>query len=250
MTIPTKRNNSTSSSSKSSSTKTFVGFGSKDKASKNNFGNTLARILLFIPNQIINITCFFLRGRGRGLLGLGVFIWGLVISSDAYWQAANPGAPALTQFGTPEGKAVLGLWASLGLLLTPQWASFVGSVVTSTIIQVIEGMALRGNTPEEAKGTLDYYSQFDAGSAPSGKINRAKAAHDDFVNAGMIQYIIVGVAAIVCWIWDAVVTFSAHNPLNYWGEPMTVATVTVINIIKIFAAETGFAIMLRLNGRG
>ena len=94
MAIPTKRNNSSTSSSKTSSTKTFVGFGSKDKASKNNFGNTLARILLFIPNQIINITCFFLRGRGRGLLGLGVFIWGLVISSDAYWQAANPGAPA------------------------------------------------------------------------------------------------------------------------------------------------------------
>lgn len=34
------------------------------------------------------------------------------------------------------------------------------------------------------------------------------------------------------------------------SNPMTVATVTGINLIKVFAAETGFAIMLRLNGRG
>jgi hypothetical protein len=46
------------------------------------------------------------------------------------------------------------------------------------------------------------------------------------------------------------VTFRAHNPLDYWGDPLTVLAVAAVNIVKVFAAETGFAIMLRLNGRG
>lgn len=248
MGLTNKKSGGSGSSTNTKVGNTYVAFGGG--GSKSSFGSKLASIILWIPLQIINLACFFLKGRGRGILGLCVFVWGVIISADAYWQAANPGAPALTQFGAPEGKAVLGLWAALGLLFTSRWGSFVGAIITSTVIQVIEGLALRGSTPEEAKGTLDYYSQFDAGNAPSGKINRAKAAHADFKNAGMMQYIVVGAAAIACWIADLVVTFQAHNPLQYWGDPMTVATVTGINLIKVFAAETGFAIMLRLNGRG
>lgn len=239
-------------SSKSNGTNSKVGKSSVsfNRQGNKGIGSKIASIVLWIPLRIIDLACFFLKGRGRGILGLCVFIWGVIISADAYWQAANPGQPALTQFGAPEGKAALGLWAALGLLLTSRWASLVGAVITSTVIQVIEGLALRGSSPEEAKGTLDYYSQFEAGNEPSGKINRAKAAHADYKNAGMMQYVVVGLAAVACWVADLVVTFQAHNPLEYWGDPMTVATVTGINLIKVFAAETGFAIMLRLNGRG
>lgn len=242
----TRNKNQTSSTTDRQSS--YVGYN-RGRRSRNG-SNTLVKLLLFIPNQVINFTCFMIRGRGRGLIGLAIFAWGLTISADAYWVAANPTAPALTSFGTPEGKAVLGLWTSLSLLFTSQRNAFLGAVATSTVIQVIEGMAVRGSTPQEAKGTLDHYSQFDAGSAPSNKINRAKAAHKDYLSAGMLQYYLVGFAAIGCWIADIVVTFRAHNPLDYWGDPLTVLAVAAVNIVKVFAAETGFAIMLRLNGRG
>lgn len=226
----------------------YVGY-SRGKRNRSE-SNILVKLLLFIPNQVINLTCFMIRGRGRGLIGLAIFAWGLTISADAYWLASNPTAPALTNFGVPEGKAVLGLWSSLGLMFTSQRNAFLGAVATSTVIQVVEGIAVRGSTPEEAKGTLDHYSQFEAGSAPSSKINRAKAAHKDYLGAGMFQYYLVGFAAIGCWIADIVVTFQAHNPLDYWGEPLTVLAVGAVNVVKVFAAETGFTIMLRLNGRG
>lgn len=241
-------NNRTKTNNSTGQQPSYVGF-KKRKSSKGG-ANFLVKILLFIPNQVINFTCFMIRGKGRGLIGLAIFAWGLTISADAYWLAANPEAPALTSFGTPEGKAVLGLWTSLGLVFTSSRNAFLGAVATSTVIQVIEGMVVRGSTPEEAKGTLDYYSQFDSGSSPSSKIKRAKAAHTDYLNAGMFQYLLVGFAAIGCWIADAVVTFRAHNPLEYWGDPLQVLAVAAVNIIKVFAAETGFAIMLRLNGRG
>ncbi|MEO0837427.1 MAG: hypothetical protein AAF063_00795 [Cyanobacteria bacterium J06643_5] len=247
MALSSARNkNQTSSASDRQSS--YVGYNQRRKSRSGS--NILVKLLLFIPNQVINFTCFMIRGRGRGIIGLAIFLWGLTISADAYWVAANPTAPALTNFGTPEGKAVLGLWTSLGLIFSSQRNAFLGAVATSTVIQVIEGIAVRGSTPQEAKGTLDHYSQFDAGSAPSNKINRAKAAHNDYLSAGMFQYYLVGFAAIGCWIADIVVTFQAHNPLSYWGDPLTVLAVAAVNIVKVFAAETGFAIMLRLNGRG
>ena len=39
-------------------------------------------------------------------------------------------------------------------------------------------------------------------------------------------------------------------PVQAAAQEHAVRTLEVVNIIKIFAAETGFAIMLRLNGRG
>lgn len=248
MALKSSKSTSNNNSNSSYSGGSYVEF--KSSKSSKSITSRLTDILMWVPNRIIDLTCFMIRGRGRGLIGLGVFAWGLVISADSYWQAANPGAPALTQFGNPDGRTVLGLWTSLGLVLTSRRNAFLGAVLTSTIIQVIEGLAVRGSTPQEAKGTLDHYSQFEAGSSPSGKIKRAAAAHRDYVNAGMFQYWLLGFAAIGCWIADIVVTFQTHNPLTYWGNPITVLMVAAINVIKVFAAETGFVIMLRLNGRG
>lgn len=227
--------------------KSYVSFSGNGK---NSIGDKLVNIIMWIPNKIIDISCFFLKGRGRGIIGLGIFIFGLLISADAYWQAGNPGLPALTGFGVEPGKESLNLFDSFMLFFSPYWDELSISIFFSTIVQVIEGLVIRGSTPEEAKGSLDYYSNFDAGSEPSGKINRAKLAHSEYKNAGMLQFYLLGFAGLICWVIDFVMTFQAHNPLQYWGNPLQVATVLGINLIKVFAAESGFAIMLKLNGRG
>jgi|GEM_PF-3967362 len=227
--------------------KSYVSFSSNGN---NSIGDKLVNIIMWIPNRIIDISCFFLRGRGRGFIGLGIFVFGMLISADAYWQAGNPTLPALTGFGVEPGKQSLNLVDSFMLFFSPYWDELAISIFFSTIVQIIEGLVIRGSTPEEAKGSLDYYSQFEAGTAPSGKINRAKAAHNEYKNAGMLQFYLLSFAGLICWVIDFVMTFQAHNPLQYWGDPLQVLSVLGINLIKVFAAESGFAIMLRLNGRG
>lgn len=178
-------------------------------------------------------------GAGKAVVGAALFVLGIAISTDSLWQQLF-GQPALfpwfeTNFG--------GWWRWILVVLNP-W--FYLCFVLASGIQVIEGRAVRGKSPDAARRDLEDSMRYELEGKPSGKIDLAGALWNDYKRSGMRHKQVIGFIPLVLFTFDFIMTFSARNPFSY-QDPGQVFAVILFNVGTMIAGEVGYAIWRSTN---
>ena len=131
---------------------------------------------------------------GKQALGAVAFVAGVLVGADNIWQLL--GGSALFPWFETEW---LGWNGWLWLWVRP---IFWVSIVISMLIQVTQGRALRGKSPEQARQDLES-NQYELPSLPAGTIDLTLAHWKDYKRSGMRQRQSVGCIAIAFWAFDS-----------------------------------------------
>lgn len=174
---------------------------------------------------------------GKQALGAIAFAFGVLLGADNVWQLFG-GVSLFPWFETEW----LG-WDGLAWIwLRPV---FYIALSLSILMQLTQGRALRGKSPDKAMADLaDNY--YELPNQPSGTIDLTVAAWSDLKHAGMRRRRSVGFISIACWAFEAISAFHSHW---FLGQP-TVALIVgclVYNVFSIFAGEIGY-LMWQANG--
>ena len=178
-------------------------------------------------------------GAGKAAVGGTLFLLGCAISTDSLWQQLF-GQPALfpwyeANFG--------GWWRWIPTMLNP-W--FYVCFILAAGIQVIEGRALKGKSPDAARRDLEDSMQYELEGKPSGKIDLAGSLWNDYKRAGMREKNTIGFIPLALWGFDLIITLAARNPWSY-SDPGEVLMALLFNIGTMAAGEIGYAIWKSTN---
>lgn len=158
---------------------------------------------------------------GAVALGSLVFVAGVLLSTDSYWQSLFQGVALLPFFeqqwagwSWSPSLTFFPLRASAGIILNP---AFLFAIAFSFVIQIIQSNTIR-NAAFNAKGTV-------VGISPR----------------------TVGLIAIASWCFDLIQTFSSRNPLQF-TDPGDIFKCLMYNLFSIVAAELGYIVYRMLKG--
>lgn len=168
---------------------------------------------------------------GRQALGAIALVLGVLLGADNIWQIG--GEPLFPWFEA----SWLG-WGGWALIwLHP---GFWASIAISMLIQVTQGRALRGKSPEKAKAELDE-NHYELPTPPTGVIDLTKAYWNDYKASGMRSRHSIGFISIAFWAFEIVSAFHAH-----WFLAQETAALVIgcflYTLLKIFAGEIGFTL--------
>lgn len=158
---------------------------------------------------------------GAMALGSGVFVAGVLLTTDSYWQSLFQGAALFPFFESQwagwswlPGFTLFPLRAWAGIIFNP---AFLFAIAFSFVIQIIQSATIRN-------------AAFNAKASVSGISPRT-----------------IGLIAIASWTFDLIQTFSSRNPLQF-AEPGDIFKCLMYNLFSIVAAELGYIVYRLLKG--
>lgn len=194
--------------------------------SKSDIFSTMAKwvvvVISIIPRFLAAVMEHFTEAGSVGAVALGslVFVVGVILTADSYWQSLFQGAALMPFFEQSwagwswlPGFTLLPPRAWFGIIFNP---AFVFAVALSFVIQIIQSATIRN-------------AAFKAGSV-SGISPRT-----------------IGLIAIASWSFDLIQTFSSRNPLQF-SDPGDIFRCLMYNVFSIVAAELGYVVYRMLKG--
>ena len=194
--------------------------------------------VLSIPFQILGFVLeqfTQLNMPGTKILGAIAFLVGTLLGADNFWQLFG-GQPLFPWYE----ESWIGLFGYVRMLFQP-WM-LVGLVLTMILsggTQAIEGIALRGKQPDEAKQAFQETMKYKLPEQPIGRIDLSKAAWKDYKRSGMKDRSMAGLLAFSLWAFDFVSGFTARWPFQY-EEPGKILMCLFYVLFSIFAGEAGY----------
>jgi hypothetical protein len=187
---------------------------------------TLAKWVVFvigiIPRFFAAIMEHFTEAGSVGAVALGslVFVVGVLLTADTYWQSLFQGVALFPFF---EQKWAGWSWLPGFSLFPPRpWfgiifnPAFIFAVAWSFVIQIIQSATIRNAA---------FKSSNVAGISPR----------------------TVGLIAIASWTFDLIQTFSSRNPLQY-SDPGEIFKCLMYGLFSIVASELGYVVYKMLKG--
>lgn len=180
-------------------------------------------IISIVPRFLAAVMEHFTEAGSVGAVALGslVFVVGVLLTADSYWQSLFQGAALIPFFEQSwagwswlPGFTLFPLRAWAGIIFNP---AFVFAVALSFVIQIIQSATIRN-------------AAFNAGTEVSGISPRT-----------------IGLIAIASWSFDLIQTFSSRNPLQF-SDPGDVFRCLMYNLFSIVAAELGYVVYRMLKG--
>lgn len=182
----------------------------------------------------------FVRHDGTGIKILGgtLFIGGVILSADGFFQAFG-GQPLFPFFENS--------WIGNGWFLVWSKINFWAAITCSLAVSWIESHALRGKKPAKAKQDYDAIKNHQVPEKNPNSIDLVEARRRDYKRAGMGERSIFGIFVLMTVLLDILQAFSARNP---WGQlPTIFAGILLYNICSMIAAEIGFVLWCKATDR-
>jgi hypothetical protein len=214
--------------------------GSKPKES-NDFYDIIGRIIdmgvkivgliVYIPGRILDNFVDHEKA-GVKVLAAGLFMTGIAMSSDSFFQAF--GGKALFPFWEDT-------WIGIGWLWVWTKVNFWAAVVTALAVMWIESKAIRGKKPEQAKADYDGVKHHTVPEKSKGSIDLVEARRLDYKRAGMGERSILGMFILVVFAADVLATFVLSR--NPWGQPPLIfCAMMLYNFVSLVAGEAGYVL--------
>lgn len=175
-----------------------------------------------IPRSLAAIMEHFTEAGSVGAVALGslVFVVGVLLTTDSYWQSLFQGIALFPFFETRwagwswlPGFSLFPPRAWFGIILNP---AFMFAMAVCFVIQIIQSATIR---------------------------NAAFKA----TNVAGISPRTIGLIAIASWTFDLIQTFSSRNPLQY-SNPGDIFNCLMYNLFSIVACELGYVVYKMLRG--
>lgn len=216
------------------------GNGSEPKKS-NDFYEIVGRIIdrlvkvvgliIYVPARILDN---FVDHNKAGIkvLAAGLFMAGIAMSSDSFFQA----------FG---GKALFPFWEDTWIGIGWLWVwlkvNFWAAVIVALAVMWIESKAVRGKKPDKAKADYEAIKHHKVPEKDKGAIDLVEARRLDYKRAGMGERSILGAFILVVVIADILATFvMSRNP---WGKPPLIfVAMSLYNFVSLVAGEAGYVL--------
>lgn len=199
----------------------------KPQKSKADIFSTIAKWVVLaisiVPRFLAAIMENFTESGSVGAVALGslVFVVGVLLTADSYWQSLFQGAALMPFFEQTwagwswlPGFTLFPPRAWAGIILNP---AFVFAVALSFVIQIIQSATIRN------------------------------AAFNAKTNVSGISPRTIGLIAIASWSFDLIQTFSSRNPLQF-SDPGDIFRCLMYNLFSIVAAELGYVVYRMLKG--
>lgn len=192
-------------------------------------------VIAYVPARILDN--FVDQNKpGIRILAGGLFMAGIAMSSDSFFQA----------FG---GKPLFPFWEDSWIGIGWFWiwtkVNFWAAVVVALAVMWIESQAIRGKKPDQAKADYEAVKHHTVPEESKGKIDLVNARRQDYKRAGMGERSILGLFILIVFVADVVATFSSR-PI--WGQPPLALTMILLyNLVSIVAGESGYVMWCQAN---
>ncbi len=216
------------------------GNGSKPKE-RNDFYDIVGRIIdkcvkvvglvIYIPARILE-NFVDQNKAGIKVLAAGLFMVGIAMSSDSFFQAFG---------GKPLFPFWEDTWIGMGWWLVWTKANFWAAVIVALGVMYIESQAIRGKSLGEAKLDYDSIKHHTVPEKNPKSVDLVEAKRKDYKCAGMAERSILGLFILVVVIADILATFvMSRNP---WGQPPLIfVAMSLYNFVALVAGEAGYVL--------
>ena len=194
----------------------------------------LALIITIVPVFVGRFLSSFFGDTGALAIAGFIFIGGILVNTNSYWQAFGNRSFFPWYFESPWTG-----WLSWGaiVLSIPFWLAIVISLATTRI----QAKAVRGNADIRiAELEFNHWNTANIPSEPGeNKLQMAKVSWRKLKNAGIAQNRTISYGALAAWAFEFAVSFTQNNPFRF-EDPALVAGCIVFVLLTGMAPEFGY----------
>jgi hypothetical protein len=195
----------------------------------------IALMITILPVFVGRLLSSFFGDAGALAIAGFIFLGGLLVNTNSYWQAFGNRSFFPWYFESPWTG-----WASWGaiVLSLPFWVAIATSLATTRI----QAKVWRGNA--DVKVAELEFDHWNAASVPAqpgeNKLQMAKVAWRKLKNTGVAQHRTISYGALATWAFEFSVAFAQNNPFRF-EDPAMVAGCVAFVLLTGMAPEFGYA---------
>lgn len=178
-----------------------------------------------------------LAGYGVLAVAAAVFISGMLMTTNNYWQAL--GQTSFLPFYFQDPWTGISVENTISILLSPY---FFLALIWGLATSIIQGKAVRSGSVPILKAEFEEWAQHTVPPEPTERnLDMAHRKHKKLKKAGTTQDSLLSFLTITFWVVELIVGFYQNNPFRF-ADPMLMAGNFIYVLMAALAPECGYAI--------